>query len=149
MVPVGDWTVAPAFGVIVTAPGPIVASLLLHTRSAQPSFYLGSANAGRSWIVVGSTAGRGCRQILAVLNPNATTCTVSFTVMHGESKGAAWQMRVPADGRVARIVDGLVAADGGIITIQASEPIAVGRTLESSSGTATSLGLAIASDNVG
>ncbi|HWE61043.1 MAG TPA: hypothetical protein VHB98_04975, partial [Chloroflexota bacterium] len=127
---------------------PVVASELLATKTAQPSFYLGSANAGQSWIVMGSNTGAGSSQTLSVLNPNSTSCTVTFSVVHGTSTGSTWRIRLPAYGRIARIVDGLVPADGGIITVQASEPVAVGRTLESNSGAATSTGM-VATDNAG
>jgi hypothetical protein len=149
LVPLSGLSLSPAIGVTVSATRPILVAAALSANAAQPGFYLASHLATRAWVLVGANAGQGSSQTISVLNPNAVGCTVTFTVLHGDGKGASWRANVPAEGQIARIVDGLVPADGGIIQIQASAPVAVGRTLVANGGATTSTGAAISSDFAG
>lgn len=134
-------TTSVALGIEVDADGPVVAGAMQQAGTASPSAYLGAIEAARSWLVLGGYAGRGTSQTISVINPGNSPCTITFQA-EGDIAQRIWHVSVPAHGRYARILDGLVAGNQAL-SVRASAPVAVGRTVSSKSGSATSTGVAV------
>ena len=136
----GGLTTVAAIGIEVDADGPIVAGAMRHAGIGSPSAYLGAIEVARSWVVLGGYAGRGTSQTISVINPGNSACTIAFRAAN-DMQGT-WKVTIPAHGRYARLLDGLVAGNQAL-SIHASAPVAVGRTVSSESGSATSTGVSV------
>ena len=137
----GGLTTSTALGIEVDADGPVVAGAMRQAGSVSPSAYLGAIEAARSWLVLGGYAGLGTSQTISVINPGNSPCTITFQA-EGSDPQRTWHVSIPAHGRYARTLDGLVAGNQAL-SVRASAPVAVGRTVSSKSGSATSTGVAV------
>jgi hypothetical protein len=135
--PIGG-TAGGAVSVEVDAGAPIVAGVTAPAGSYDPPSYLGSTGAERAWLLVGSAAGRDAAQHLTIFNPGATASEVTVRFLHGAG-GPVLRVTVPPHGRLTRSIDGL--AQGGIlISVTATAPVTVARTVTTADGTAVSTG---------
>ena len=137
----GGLTASPAIGIEVDADGPVVAGAMRQAGTVSPSAYLGAIEAARSWLVLGGYAGRGSSQTISVINPGNSASTITFRA-EGTNAQGTWRVSIPPHGRYARQLDGLVTGNQAL-SIRASSPVAVGRTVSSTSGSATSTGIAV------
>lgn len=142
-IPVAGLNSGSGVGVEVTAGAPIVAGASWTDRQAQQWFSLAGTVVTPDWAVLGSAAGRGSSQTLTVLNPNDAAVTVTVGTGRDGAGGPGWQVSMPPHSRYARVLDGLVPADGGIVVIHASAPVAVGRTLAAGNTIAATLGAVV------
>ena len=101
------------------ANGPITGGLITSRAAHQSSIYLGSTGTSQHWMLMSATAGQGSSESVTILNPGKVSSTVTIHVLHGNI-GPTLKVTVPAHARVVRVIDGLVAAAGSVITVDAS-----------------------------
>jgi hypothetical protein len=136
-VPVSSMTTALSSAAVVDATGSVVVGTVRSWGTGQPTVSMGSAVSTRTWTLITGLAGRGFSESLDMLNPSASSCTVEVQVLGGRGPVGSWSVQMPAHSRYSRLLGTLVPAGGGVLMIKATQPIAVGRTVTGTTGSAS------------